>query len=248
MNLNTIFLFGHRATHGKDTCCDMLEQYLHYDSEKYCRTYFAKLLKSQVCERYNLDFDKMTDNDYKNWCPPWVAPKTHEINISHTDENNFTENKTLIKGVWYDVINWGGGYSGNVVTYKKPRSVRQVLIEEGCKGRDIWPDVWANSVYQEIFRSGAKYGLVSDFRFPNEYDCFETSWNYYNKTNAITHTPKVVKILVHRPDGKFVSDGADDQLPDVDEDYWDYIIYNDSGEDWYNVLKQRVIEVFEKER
>lgn len=243
MNLNTIFLFGHRKQHGKDTSCDILEEHIGAD---YHRTYFAKLLKRQVCDRYNLDFDRMNEDEYKNWCPPWVAPAIRQANMSCTDENDFKNKRTRIKGVWYDVIDWGGGYTA--ISFEEPRTVRQILIEEGCKGRDIWPDVWANSVYQEIFRSGAKYGLVSDFRFPNESDCFETSWNHYNKGGAITRTPKVVKILVHRPDGKFVSDGADDQLPDVDEDYWDYIIYNDGGENWYNVLKERVIEVFEKEK
>ena len=243
-NLNTIFLFGHRATHGKDTCCDILEEHIGHD---YHRTYFAKLLKSQSCDRYNLNFGRMDDNEYKNSCPPHVKPKQMEINSSFVEKIDYKNSKVLIDGKWYEAVEINGGYSGNVVTYLKPRSVRDILIEEGCKGRDIWQDVWANSVYQEIFKSGKKYGLVSDFRFPNEYDCFETSWKYYTG-GYITTTPKVVKILVHRPDGKFVSDGADDQLPDIDENYWDYIIYNDGGENWYNVLKERVIEVFGKEK
>lgn len=63
--LSHILLFGHRQQHGKDTCCNILEETFKEKKIPYCRSYFAKLLKQQVAERYNLDFYKMDDNNYK---------------------------------------------------------------------------------------------------------------------------------------------------------------------------------------
>jgi hypothetical protein len=189
-----IFLFGHRQQHGKDTCCDMLKETLSQRGVTSKRSFFAKLLKKQVAERYNLDFDKMEDNAYKLSRPSHLKPKQVE------------ENGLIIE---------------------IPRTVRDVLIEEGCKARSIWENTWANYAYRELFDSNAEIGYISDYRYPNEYNCFDFSFNSYVGSVREINKPKVVRVLVHRPDGIFKNDGADGELPDLNSDMWDYTILND---------------------
>lgn len=199
-----IFLFGHRQQHGKDTCCSILEKIFKEKNISYCRTYFAKLLKRQVAEKYNLDFSKMDDNDYKLSKPAHL-----------------------------------GGLS-----------VRDVLIKEGCAARAIWQDVWANSVYQEILNSRNKIGIVSDYRFPNECGCFDRSFEFWASQPSNTiDKPKVIKVLVHRPNGVFKNDGADGELPDLEEpEAWDYIIINEDRDGWKQRLEENLIGIMQMEK
>jgi hypothetical protein len=199
-----IFLFGHRQQHGKDTCCNILEEIFKKKNITYCRTYFAKLLKKQVAEKYNLDFNKMDDNEYKLSKPAHLNGKT----------------------------------------------IREVLIKEGCAAREIWADVWANSVYQEILTSGKSIGVVSDYRFPNEYECFDRSFEYWSSlSSANNEKPKVIRILVHRPNGIFKNDGADGELPDIEKpEFWDYIIINNDVTGWKNVLHENVLAIMQMEK
>lgn len=125
-------------------------------------------------------------------------------------------------------------------SYKKSKpehlnglSVRDVLIKEGTFARQIWGDVWTSSTYRGIFESYSKVALISDFRYPNEYSCFENTFRSWAKKNNKEDypTPKVVRILAHRPGGVFNSDGSDDQLPDLDPTYWDETILNSIEDD-----------------
>ena len=203
--LTHIFLFGHRQQHGKDTSCNILERIFKEKNLSYCRTYFAKLLKKQVSEKYNLDFSKMESNDYKLSKPEHL--------------NGLT--------------------------------VRDVLIKEGCGGRAIWEDVWANSVYQEIFNANPFVGIVSDYRYPNEYACFERSFKYWLSKQEVAppHAPKVIRILVHRPDGIFKNDGADSELPDLEKpEVWDYIIINESHQGWEKRLEDQIVSIMQMEK
>jgi len=206
MILSHIFLFGHRQQHGKDTCCNHLEDIFKEKTIPYCRSYFAKLLKYQIAERYNLDFYKMEDGAYKMSKPEHLGGLT----------------------------------------------VRDVLIKEGCGARVIWGDVWANSVYQEMFMSDAKVGIVSDYRFPNEYGCFERSFDFW-KTKYLPPKdvikPKVVRVLVHRPSGVFKNDGADGELPDIEKpECWDYIVINEDHDGWKGRLKDQVVSIMQMEK
>lgn len=211
MSLNYIFLFGHRQQHGKDTCCEILKNILSAKSIPSTRSYFAKLLKKQVAERYNLDFEKMEDNNYKLSCPEHLKPKQVEKD-------------------------------GSVIL--TPRTVRDVLIEEGCKARSIWENTWANYAYREIFNSDVEIGYISDYRYPNEYNCFEYSYNSYVGSVRYINKPKVVRVLVHRPNGIFKNDGADGELPDIDDNAWDYTIINDGTSDnWKDRLYQQVYDM-----
>ena len=128
-------------------------------------------------------------------------------------------------------------YKNSKPSHLNGLSVRDVLIKEGCGARAIWQNVWAFPVYKELMKSGAKVGLVSDFRYPNECSCFDECFRIIN-TNEMYTKPKIIKVLVHKPDGKFVSDGADDQLPDIDP-YWDFVIMNDDKTDNWRQNIQR---------
>jgi hypothetical protein len=202
-----IFLFGHRQQHGKDTCANILETILTKKGISYQRTFFAKLLKKQVADRYNLNFEKMEDNEYKKWCPPHIKKK---------------------------IITESSGLKVEVM-----RTVRDILIEEGGKGRDIWENTWANSAYMELFKSNAEIGFTTDFRYPNEYDSFSASFQAFEDAGNVKERPIPIKVLVHRPNGIFKNDGADGELPDIDP-YWDYTIINEDRPDWKNNLENEV--------
>ena len=200
-DLEYIFLFGHRKQHGKDTSVNLMLDELQRRKISCRSVYFAEKLKSQVCERYGLEFKRMGDEDYKN-------SKPEHLN-----------------GL----------------------SVRDVLIKEGCGARAIWQNVWAFPVYTELLMSGSRVGLISDFRYPNECSCFNECFDIINKTKARTafKKPKLIKVLVHKPNGKFVSDGADDQLPDIDS-YWDFIIMNDDTSDkWQQNIERQLKNMLE---
>jgi len=213
VNLQYILLLGHRQQHGKDPGSDILEDIIinttccggerTCTNISYCRTFFAELLKKQVAERYGLDAAKMELDEYKQWCPPWVNPKT---------------DGTL-------------------------RTVRDILIEEGCKAREIWGDTWADAAYRKLFESGALVGIISDYRFPNEYACFKNSFARFAGKDV--YAPKVVRILVDRPAGAYKNDGADGELPDTeDPDAWDYIIRNDvEGNGWKDHLREQILDM-----
>lgn len=257
MNLKHVILLGHRQQHGKDTCCDILENIFYERNISYKRCFFAELLKKQVAERYGLDAEKMEDGEYKKWCPPWVNPKKVEINSSDIKEyrniNNVKEG--LINGAWRKLVSTGGGFSGNLCVYLKPRSVRDILIEEGCNAREIWGDAWADNAYRKIFNSGCKVGFISDYRFPNEYACFQSSLIRFldrrfldslDKTPMYNfEQPKIHRILVHRPAGLFNNDGADGELPDLeDKTAWDFVIMNNvEGNGWKKNLEDQIKQI-----
>lgn len=121
-------------------------------------------------------------------------------------------------------------------------SVRDVLIKEGCTARSIWQNTWAFPVYNELLESNANIGLISDFRYPNEFDCFEECFDIYESNNSVNiEKPKLTKVLIHKPSGKFNNDGADDQLPDIDP-YWDFIILNDDTTPNWKLNLQKQLE------
>lgn len=259
-----IILFGHRSLHGKDECCNVLEEICDEKGYTRTRTYFAKLLKRQTAERYNLDPDRMNDQDYKSWCPPWVSPRKTIVDYTDLAQQGFTVSELKVGHTYH--------YQGLLSTVLEkdekeltfslnvPRTVRQLLIEEGALGRSIWEDVWANSAYQDIFKwcdennTSPDVAMVSDFRFPNEYNCFSNSLKSYIelKSDKIPagmvkiREPKLWKVLVERPAAKFVNDGADDKLPDRGSDYWDFEIINEEVDKWKELLNLQINNILTK--
>lgn len=142
----------------------------------------------------------------------------------------------------------------NDADYKKSKpehlnglTVRDVLIKEGCNARAIYTNTWSLPVYKELLESDAQIGIISDFRFHNEYDSFNECMSLTFPHYDIFDDIKLIKVLVHRKDGSFLADGADDQLPDLG-DYWDHIILNNgSKENWYKHLCVQVNNMVELE-
>ena len=206
-----IYLFGHRAQHGKDTCCDIFQEILREKEIYHCRTLFAKMLKKHAADRYGLDVAKMETQEYKMSVVPHAAPKADG----------------------------------------SPRTVRDILIEEGRFARSIWGDTWAWQVYNEIFTSGADIGIVSDYRYPNEGDPNDKMYNLFvnnakcENTDCVFVKPKIIKIQVYRKDGIFKNDGADAELPD-DFNFYDYNIMNESRSDWKDNLKRQLEDILAK--
>ena len=129
-----------------------------------------------------------------------------------------------------------------------PRTVRDILIEEGRFARSIWGDTWAWQVYNELYSCGADVGIVSDYRYPNEGDPDSKMYNLFVENAKATHQgwsfekPKVVKIQVYRPDGIFKNDGADAELTDAFA-FYDYNIINDPRPDWKENLKKQLTNI-----
>jgi len=217
--LNVIFLFGHRQQHGKNTAALLLEGYLRENNISYISTYFAKKLKMICAEKYGLDFSRMEDNEYKMSCPDWLEEK-----IIYWDVEN---NREVPQWVFMDPGKL------KIEQRTKKRTVRDVLLEEGQRSREIWYDIWASGVYDEMASSNKSVGIVSDFRYPNEY-------TYSQKKNI---SCKVVKVLVHRPNGIFREDGADNLLPDIDKKYWDHVIINEESPHWEDKMKTEIITI-----
>ena len=144
-------------------------------------------------------------------------------------------------------------YSMDDEDYKKSKpahlgglTVRDVLIKEGTLARSIWQDVWSSATYKEILDENRDIGIISDFRYPNEYKSFYKIFNRFEDNCGVKRkNPIIIKVLVNRPKGKYVSDGADDQLPDLykegEEFVWDWVINNNIEDaNWYNNLESQI--------
>lgn len=121
-----------------------------------------------------------------------------------------------------------------------PRSVRDILIEEGVSSRKIWADVWAEGVFKEIHHANKNIGIVSDCRYPNECDYI------YTTPGRQLAPKKLVKVLVHRASGIFNDDGADNLLPDNDGNFWDHVIINQETGNWETDLINQVKDMGKK--
>jgi hypothetical protein len=130
-------------------------------------------------------------------------------------------------------------YKASAPEHLGGRTVRDVLIDEGCFGRSIWQPVWASYAYRQVIESGQEFGVITDYRFPNESEDFPEIC----RSLGVSHERiKLFKVLVHRPGGVFDNDGADGELPDLATDHWDFVINNDvEGDGWVKNLEQQVI-------
>lgn len=178
--------------------------------------------------------EKILEGDY---CRTFFAKK-----LKYMAADEYQLDVSLMEEEWY---------KKSSPKHLNGKTVRDILIEVGKRERNKDIDVWVRYAIEEIIETDAKVGIISDFRFPNESEAIiKICTEYYFKhveSKAETMdfaVPKVHKVLVHRPNGKFVSDGADDQLPDVD-DFWDYVIINEDTEDWEDKLYSNVKEILE---
>lgn len=176
----------------------------------------------------------------KNVCASILEDLLKERNIDYCSTYFAKELKKLVANKYnleFDRMECGD-YKNSKPPHLNNMSVRDALIKEGVFSRGIWESVWSSKVYSEILNSNKQVGIVSDYRFPNEYTDVLSLYNF--------PLEKVHRILVHRPNGVFLRDGADDQLPD-DPTAWDYVIMNNvEGDDYQDNLKKQVSTILNK--
>lgn len=97
--MSVVILFGHRQNMGKDLTCDLLQEILLEHGIEYFRNSFAKNLKKQAADKYNLDFHRMDDQKYKAWNPPHLnGLSVRDVLIK---EGNSARNIWLHTWAWY---------------------------------------------------------------------------------------------------------------------------------------------------
>lgn len=81
------------------------------------------------------------------------------------------------------------------------KTLRDLLIEEGLAHRTIDPDYWIKIVSQRIQKAGSDRVVISDFRFPNEYNTL---------LHELSETFKLKTVCIFRENGA-------EQIEDVSE-------------------------------
>jgi hypothetical protein len=121
-----------------------------------------------------------------------------------------------VKDIASDLFQWDGSKE---LTGQQDTG-RQLLINIGCKMREIRPSVWVDAVVKEIKESGSDIFCIPDVRFPNELDIIR------NNSGII--------IRVERSNGQLLLDDKSETSCDV---VFDYTIQN---EDNIDNLKDKV--------
>jgi hypothetical protein len=131
------------------------------------------------------------------------------------------------------------GYKESKPLHLGGRTVRQVLIEESVDTRKIWKRAWAYHTYKQIFKCKefANYAVVSDFRYPVEFDEFGAVCELLGE-NPNDH--QLIRVLVDREGYLKDDDGADEHLSDDPAD-WDFHLVNRDGENWKENLYGEVM-------
>lgn len=145
-----ILLSGWRKS-GKDTSADYLVQ--HYAMKKLS---FAKALKDHVCDKYKLTEEDVNDQRYKE-------QRLMSLPIKGGDE--FA--KSIYKSLWSELAPSYDEDDTNEA-YWTPRAL---CILEGNIARTVNPNHWVDTIAKEINYKDTF--IISDFRFPNEYDRLE---------------------------------------------------------------------------
>ena len=112
------------------------------------------------------------------------------------------------------------------ISYNKSITIRELLIKEANACRDIYPNIWADFLVQDILLCKSEYIVITYFRYPNEYEVIKK------------HFSNVKTYRVKRPGIKSISDPSEHQL---DHFVFDEIIYNESDVDHLrNIIKSLV--------
>lgn len=155
-----VLMLGHRSLVGKDTSAEFLKTY------DWQRIAFADKLKSTVADLYNFSHEQMhgelKDVEDKRY-PNTVDPET--ITVYEEDE-------------WGPIPFPGYNHKEMNPIYKPFLTPRRVLQIFGQDQRKIYPDIWAQYVFNQIDMERClssnptqtfKY-IITDFRFKNEFE------------------------------------------------------------------------------
>lgn len=108
---------------------------------------------------------------------------------------------------------------------------RDILLEEARECRSKNPDIFANMCASDIQSSCYENIIITDWRFPNEYEIILQQF-----PNAICKTIEIKRIGQEK---SMVNDVSEYLLKDIEPNY---IIYNDGVED----LLSKAISLYEK--
>jgi hypothetical protein len=213
----TVLMLGHRAGVGKDSCAKFLQEY------GYKRRAFADKLKSVVADLYNFNEDQMhgstkdtMDLRYRNMIDQPTIAITEQAGSMHCDINNVdypVEAMTIVPNPdWKE--------------YFTPRRILQIF---GQQQRQIYPDIWAQYVFNQVDKDLDVYRItntnlfyvISDFRFRNEYD---VALNWKN-SEVEGYEKQLYCVRIDRP-GTIAKSGAGDISEHDLDDFqnWDNII------------------------
>ena len=220
-----VIMVGHRSLAGKDTAAGFLKDY------GFTRKAFADKLKNSVADLYDFtteqmygEFKDVVDLRYPNTLDSktMLDPAYDEWEMDIAQDNGVELESMFIPDP----------------NYKPFLTPRRVLQKFGQDQRAIYPDIWAQCVFNDIDREvGAvvnsptrdikvKSYVITDFRFKNE---SEVAYRWLNK-----ELPRIRKrlfpIKIDRP-GVFAKSGADDISEHDLDDFkgWHKVIMNDAG-------------------
>jgi dephospho-CoA kinase len=108
-------------------------------------------------------------------------------------------------------------------------TVRQILIKHGLEMRTIDPDYWIKNIISSIDKSENKQGfyVISDWRYPNEYD------QVYKYFGDIVKT-----IRINRWDTIPLQDASETGLDNLD---FDYVIENKGTLEELHISLEKVV-------
>ena len=197
-----VILLGHKARVGKDTSAGFLESF------GYIRYAFADKLKATVSDLYDFTEEQMYGEDK---------------DLEDTRFLNNIDNPLIFDEIYV-------GQDGSVQRsrarrnpdYRSFLTPRRILQRFGQDQRLIYPDIWAQYVFNEIEKSDHNVFVITDFRFKNEY-------TVARRWADLSFNNQLFTVKINRP-GVSLHTGSNDisenDLNDFDE--WDYIIENDS--------------------
>jgi len=135
-----------------------------------------------------------------------------------SDELKEIEDKRYIN---YIDQEYSDSYNIKNPDYKEYFTPRRILQIFGQQQREIFKDIWAKYVFDQIaFCSGQNY-VIPDFRFRNE---FKVAFDWLTGNN----NTKLITVKINRPIDNHSLDSSENDLNDFD--HWNYIIENDSTE------------------
>lgn len=128
-----IFLFGHRQQFGKDSACDIASKILTKTSVSFIRTSFAKKLKKQVAERYDLNAAAMEMDEYKKSKPVHLG--------GLTVRDVLIKEGTLARQIWSDV--WtSSAYTDILISNADVGLISDLRYPGECENFNIIYDRW----------------------------------------------------------------------------------------------------------
>lgn len=159
-NPPVVFLHGYQRT-GKDEFADFLSgkpsQWEH----------FHALYKSD--DRKHLLKYSVLGREEQDWLRLAFAGAVRETaELEHAEFLAYMRQK---HGTEYDLLK-SIVYDGPDERYRN-RTLRDLLIEIGMRGRAIDPDFWVKDALGKTMAAPDRPVVITDFRFPNEIQCFE---------------------------------------------------------------------------